>query len=120
MKTSITFTEDLHGAAKAQAQAHGYDSLSAYLVALIRLDILSDGTADHSLAQRIGGLPFNKRDAIDAKMLRTAEDAVTRWEVADTTTAEVDKVIRHRFEAPAPAPLSRFRRNPTGISPNRL
>jgi len=65
---------DLSDAAAMRAESLGYSSLSAYLKALIRYDLLVQGP--HTVTLPISHLRPEKQDAIDAKLLEYTKSGV--------------------------------------------
>lgn len=87
-KTSICLSHPLWEGAVAQATARGYESLSAYVVALLRLDTINDTAVDHQLAHRIADMGDRKRDLIDSRVKEKAEEALAQWSFVEAAGAE--------------------------------
>lgn len=95
-------------AARAAAEAEGYPSFNAYLVALVRADI-AEGKTNHALAKRIANFPTKQRDGIDAQLLERAKEAHLCWSsVESAELADTQAVLAGRIDtAPAlPFPAS--------------
>lgn len=89
---TLKCSPNLIDAARAQAFSLGYPSFNAYLVALLRIDIMKPG--DHEMAKKIAGRPSRKRDAIDAGLLLKAEESLAQWQaVEDSTDDEVRQAM---------------------------
>lgn len=79
--STVRLSPDLKAAACLRAELLGYETFSQYLIGLVRLDAIND--LDHDKPLRIKELAGRKRDAIDAKILESIEQAAVQWRVVE-------------------------------------
>lgn len=64
---SVRLAPDLAAAVELRRKALGYKDLTAYIIGLIRYDLLVQG--DHTLTLPYSQLPIDEQDKINAKLL---------------------------------------------------
>lgn len=67
LKKSLRLTPDLQAASELRAKQLGYANWSAYIIGLLRYDLLVQG--EHTLTLPYSHLPAEEQDRINAKLL---------------------------------------------------
>ncbi len=81
-KSSISLTEPVREAALIRMKALQYESFAAYIVGLIRADIITG--PPHELPQRIARMSERQRDKIDAALVSQAAVLVDEIEAGES------------------------------------
>ncbi len=101
---SVKLPADVAEASKIRAERLDYPSWNAYILGLIRADIIN--LPSHELPKKIAGMGPRNRDRIDAEILERAVGATMPAPAIPSEDAEADNVVQMLRPADPPRAAS--------------